>query len=99
MSHFQFEYTSPRLEGEVIVPGDKSISHRSIIFGSISHGITKISNFLDGEDCHRTIDAFREMGVQIEKEGSSVLVHGNGLEGLKSLLEHSILVIQGPRPD
>ncbi|GAA0327986.1 3-phosphoshikimate 1-carboxyvinyltransferase [Oceanobacillus oncorhynchi subsp. incaldanensis] len=83
MSHVQFEYTSPRLEGEVIVPGDKSISHRSIIFGSISHGITKISNFLDGEDCHRTIDAFREMGVQIEKEGSSVLVHGNGLEGLK----------------
>ncbi|GEN85361.1 3-phosphoshikimate 1-carboxyvinyltransferase [Oceanobacillus sojae] len=83
MSHVQFECTSPRLEGEVIVPGDKSISHRSIIFGSISHGITKVTNFLDGEDCLRTIDAFREMGVQIEKEGNSVLVHGNGLEGLK----------------
>ncbi|WP_152654611.1 3-phosphoshikimate 1-carboxyvinyltransferase [Oceanobacillus sp. CFH 90083] len=83
MSHVQFEYTSPKLEGDVIVPGDKSISHRSIIFGSISHGITKITNFLDGEDCLRTIHAFRAMGVQIEKDGNTVLVHGNGLEGLK----------------
>ncbi|WP_080874376.1 3-phosphoshikimate 1-carboxyvinyltransferase [Oceanobacillus timonensis] len=83
MSHVQFEYTSPRLEGEVMVPGDKSISHRSIIFGSISHGTTKVTNFLDGEDCLRTIAAFRKMGVRIEKEGSTVLVHGNGLEGLK----------------
>ncbi|MFD1413854.1 3-phosphoshikimate 1-carboxyvinyltransferase [Oceanobacillus jeddahense] len=83
MTHVQFEYTSHRLEGEVVVPGDKSISHRSIIFGSISHGITKVTNFLDGEDCLRTIDAFREMGVQIEKEESSVLVYGNGLEELK----------------
>lgn len=83
MSHVQFAYTSPKLEGEVIVPGDKSISHRAIIFGSISHGMTKVTNFLDGEDCLRTIDAFREMGVQIDKQGNSVLVHGNGLEGLK----------------
>ncbi|MFD1065241.1 3-phosphoshikimate 1-carboxyvinyltransferase [Oceanobacillus locisalsi] len=83
MSYVQFEYTSPRLEGEVKVPGDKSISHRSIIFGSISHGITKVLNFLDGEDCLRTIDAFREMGVQIDIEGNTVHVHGNGLEGLK----------------
>ncbi|GIO22629.1 3-phosphoshikimate 1-carboxyvinyltransferase [Oceanobacillus sp. J11TS1] len=83
MSNVILEYTSPKLEGEVVVPGDKSISHRSIIFGSISHGLTKVSNFLDGEDCLRTIDAFRDMGVQIEKRGNTVLVDGKGLEGLK----------------
>lgn len=83
MANVQLEYPSPRLEGEVLVPGDKSISHRSIIFGSVSNGLTKVTNFLDGEDCLRTINAFCEMGVKIEKEGNTVLVHGNGIEGLK----------------
>ena len=70
------------LKGEVTIPGDKSISHRSIMLGSIALGTTEITDFLDGADCLSTIDCFRKMGVEIERKPSSILVHGKGLRGL-----------------
>ncbi|MBE5971357.1 MAG: 3-phosphoshikimate 1-carboxyvinyltransferase [Lachnoclostridium sp.] len=73
-----------RLRGEVTVPGDKSISHRSVMFGSIAKGTTEIHNFLEGADCLSTISCFRNMGIEIEQKHGIVTVHGNGLHGLKA---------------
>lgn len=70
------------LHGELNIPGDKSISHRAVMFGSLAKGTTHISNFLSGADCLATIDCFRKMGVAIEQDGTNVTVHGNGLHGL-----------------
>lgn len=72
-----------KLEGTITVPGDKSISHRAVMFGSIAEGITKIKGFLKGADCLSTIDCFRKMGVDIEETEEEIIVHGNGLHGLK----------------
>ena len=71
------------LKGEITVPGDKSISHRSVILGSIAEGRTEISGFLEGEDNLSTIAAFSLMGVNIERDGSRVTVEGRGLDGLQ----------------
>ena len=71
-----------QLHGELTIPGDKSISHRSVMFGSIAKGITEIQGFLPGADCISTINCFRKMGITIEQDHSSVIVHGNGLHGL-----------------
>ncbi len=71
------------LKGSFELIGDKSISHRAIMFSSISKGHNKISNFLMGEDCLSTIDCFRKMGVDIKVEDKDVIVRGNGLYGLK----------------
>jgi 3-phosphoshikimate 1-carboxyvinyltransferase len=74
-----------KLAGRVRVPGDKSISHRSIMLGSLAEGITEISGFLEGEDSLATLVAFRAMGVAIEgPDGGRVRVHGVGLRGLKA---------------
>lgn len=70
------------LKGEIIIPGDKSVSHRGVMFGSIAKGVTEIHNFLQGADCLSTIECFRKMGVQIENSSNKVVVHGNGLRGL-----------------
>ncbi|ESU30364.1 hypothetical protein G3A_22500 [Bacillus sp. 17376] len=70
------------LEGQVKVPGDKSISHRAVMFGSIANGITRIENFLPGEDCLSTISCFRKLGVNIVRNGSDVTVIGKGVDGL-----------------
>lgn len=70
------------LKGEITVPGDKSISHRSVMFGSLSKGKTFITGFLDGADCRSTIAAFQKMGIAIEKDQNHVIVYGKGLEGL-----------------
>ena len=72
------------LSGEVTVPGDKSISHRSIMLGSIAKGNTEVEGFLQGADCLSSIACFRKMGVEIENNGDKVLVHGRGLRGLKA---------------
>ncbi|WP_010095903.1 3-phosphoshikimate 1-carboxyvinyltransferase [Ornithinibacillus scapharcae] len=72
-----------QIKGSVEVPGDKSISHRAIMLGSISHGTTKIDNFLEGEDCLRTVNAFRLMGVPITMSGSQVWIEGKGIQALK----------------
>lgn len=72
------------LKGTVSVPGDKSISHRCIMFGSIAEGTTEIHNFLPGADCLATIRCFRALGIDIRQEGSTVTVHGKGLHGLSA---------------
>ncbi|GKX31073.1 3-phosphoshikimate 1-carboxyvinyltransferase [Vallitalea longa] len=71
------------IKGNVCVPGDKSISHRAIMLGALSKGITNIKGFLMGEDCLSTISCFREMGITIDIDDSLVTVHGKGLHGLK----------------
>lgn len=70
------------VRGEVTVPGDKSISHRSVMFGSLAKGTTEIHNFLEGADCLSTISCFSGMGIQIENSNGIVTVHGKGLHGL-----------------
>ncbi len=72
------------LHGELAVPGDKSISHRSIMLGALAKGTTRVENFLQGADCLSTIDCFRAMGISIENHADQnhVLIHGRGLHGL-----------------
>ena len=71
--------------GQIRVPGDKSISHRSIMLGSLAEGVTEVQGFLEGEDALATIQAFRDMGVVIEGPSKGrVTVHGVGLHGLKA---------------
>ena len=73
------------IKGKVVVPGDKSISHRAIILGSIANGVTSISGFLEGEDSLATLQAFRDMGVVIKRPAKGcVEVHGVGLNGLQA---------------
>ncbi|MDA9031436.1 3-phosphoshikimate 1-carboxyvinyltransferase [Candidatus Pseudothioglobus singularis] len=74
---------SKSLSGSIRVPGDKSISHRSIMLGSIATGTTRVSGFLQGEDSLATLNAFKEMGVSIERDGSNVTIQGVGMHGLK----------------
>lgn len=75
-----------KLQGRIRVPGDKSISHRSIMLGSLAEGVTQVSGFLQGEDCLCTLQAFRQMGVQIEGPSldGKVTIHGVGLHGLQA---------------
>ncbi|BAM47380.1 3-phosphoshikimate 1-carboxyvinyltransferase [Amphibacillus xylanus] len=75
------------LTGNLSVPGDKSISHRAIIFGSLARGKTKISNFLNGEDCLMTIKAFQSMGVKIDHKDDNVVIDSEGVTGFKEPLE------------
>ena len=82
MSSFLTSKCRP-LKGSIKVPGDKSISHRSIMLGSIATGITNVSGFLQGEDSLATLNSFKEMGVQIEREGSNVIINGVGMHGLR----------------
>lgn len=74
------------MEGEIRVQGDKSISHRAVIIGSLAEGVTRITNFLPSDDCIRTMKAFEAMGVTIEAGGSSLTgsltIWGKGLHGL-----------------
>ena len=72
------------LSGEVTIPGDKSISHRAVMFGSLADGLTEVTNFLQGADCLSTIEAFRKMGIEIENAPEKILIHGRGLHGLTS---------------
>ena len=72
------------LKGKFKVPGDKSISHRSIMFGSLAKGTTRVYDILRGEDVLSTMAVFRELGVTIEDKGSEVVVHGVGFDGLRA---------------
>ncbi len=72
------------LKGEIAVPGDKSISHRAVMFGALADGTTRITHFLKGADCLSTISCFRKMGILIEEKDDEVLVHGKGLYGLQA---------------
>ena len=82
MSNFVTSNSGP-LSGSIKVPGDKSISHRSIMLGSIAEGVTRVSGFLEGDDSLATLNAFKEMGVTIQREGSNVTIQGVGMNGLK----------------
>lgn len=72
------------LRGELSVPGDKSISHRAIMLGALSEGLTEVTNFLEGADCLSTISCFQKMGISIENNEGSVLISGKGLHGLSA---------------
>ncbi|MBS0591763.1 MAG: 3-phosphoshikimate 1-carboxyvinyltransferase, partial [Proteobacteria bacterium] len=73
------------LRGDVRVPGDKSISHRAIMFASMADGVSKIGGFLEGEDTRATARAFAQMGVRIDTPSASErIVHGVGIDGLKA---------------
>jgi len=74
---------SDALTGEVNIPGDKSISHRAVIFGSLAEGVSVFSNFLMGEDCLATLEALSDMGVKSSINGNKITIHGVGLHGLK----------------
>lgn len=82
-----FTKTTKPLHGELTVPGDKSISHRSVMFGAISEGITEVTHFLKSADCLSTISCFRKMGITIEEEAQTLLIHGKGLHGLSAPTE------------
>ncbi|MFP3122938.1 3-phosphoshikimate 1-carboxyvinyltransferase [Ectobacillus funiculus] len=71
------------LRGTLQVPGDKSISHRAVMFGAIAKGKTTINGFLPGEDCLSTISCFQKLGVTVEQNGDYVEVYGNGIDGLQ----------------
>lgn len=83
MTHITIHPNQP-LVGQCRVPGDKSISHRAVIFGSIAEGESRIRNFLDGGDCRSTVDVMRALGVRIDEESpTELIVHGRGLDGLQ----------------
>lgn len=75
------------LKGTIKIPGDKSISHRAVMFGSIAKGDTEITGFLKGDDCMSTIGCFKKLGIDIEVGEDKVTVHGKGLKGLKAPVE------------
>ena len=70
------------LRGELEIPGDKSISHRAIMFGSLAKGTTEVTHFLQGADCLSTISCFQKLGIEIENNTDKILIHGKGLHGL-----------------
>lgn len=74
------DYNKPSLRGTIQVPGDKSISHRSVMFGAIAQGTTTVEGFLLGEDCLSTIDCFRKLGVQIDVDGTNVKIESAGMD-------------------
>nr|WP_211258660.1 3-phosphoshikimate 1-carboxyvinyltransferase [Viridibacillus arvi] len=79
MKSKSLDYNKPTLRGKITVPGDKSVSHRSIMFGGIAKGRTTVSGFLLGDDCLNTIACFRKLGVQIELDGTNVVIESNGM--------------------
>jgi len=82
MSEITLQPVAEPILGEIEVPGDKSISHRAVILGALARGITKLTYFLDGEDCMRIIKAFQQLGVSIEQHNTSLLIHSNGRSSL-----------------
>ena len=78
---------SKAIKKTITIPGDKSISHRSVMLGSLANGTTHVHGFLTGEDCLSTIACFKKMGIEIELDGTDVTVHGKGLNGLKAPTE------------
>ena len=76
-----------KLHGKLTIPGDKSISHRAVMFGALAQGTTRITHFLEGADCLSTISCFQAMGIHIQKNKEEVLVEGKGLHGLQAPLD------------
>lgn len=70
-------------KGEIQIPGDKSISHRSIMFGALADGLTEVTHFLQGADCLSTISCFQKLGIAIDNTPERIVIHGKGLHGLR----------------
>lgn len=88
---FTIQPQQHRFEGTFTVPGDKSVSHRSIMFGAIAEGTTHVTGFLEGEDALATLQAFRDMGVSIEgPKNGEVTIHGVGMHGLRSTCKRAV---------
>lgn len=77
-------YPANKLRGSLTIPGDKSISHRAVMLGSLAEGVTRVHGFLKGADCLSTIACFRQMGIQIEEKGNVLYIYGKGLKGLSA---------------
>lgn len=71
------------LKGEIHIPGDKSISHRSVMFGALANGMTEVTHFLQGADCLSTISCFQKLGIEIENTKDCIRIYGKGLHGLR----------------
>tara|TARA_B100000029_G_scaffold233159_1_gene230486 strand:- start:177 stop:470 length:294 start_codon:yes stop_codon:yes gene_type:complete len=82
------------INGDIKIPADKSISHRSIIIPSIAKGISEVNNLLMSDDVLHTLEAFKSLGVRIINENNKVIIHGNGLNSLSKSKKISILEIQ-----
>ncbi|MEK3765230.1 3-phosphoshikimate 1-carboxyvinyltransferase [Solibacillus sp. FSL K6-4121] len=80
MSSKTLQYEQVALQGNIRVPGDKSISHRAVMFGSIAKGRTTVTGFLLGEDCLSTIDCFKKLGVEFEVDGTNVTIDSPGID-------------------
>lgn len=87
MEATKLHYKKPSLQGTITVPGDKSVSHRSVMFGAIAEGTTTVEGFLLGEDCLSTIDCFRKLGVQIDVDGTNVTITSNGIDAWQEPIE------------
>ena len=88
-----------QLRGEVSVPGDKSISHRSIMLGSLADGITEVHGFLNGADCISSMNCFREMGVTIDTMGIPLSFTEKGFMVCRLRKKHSMLATAEQLPD
>ena len=88
------------LRGEVKIPGDKSISHRAVMFGALADGTTRVTNFLQGADCLSTISCFRKLGIDIENTQEEIRIHGKGLHVVFNVLVtmSRFWAVQGIRP-
>ena len=88
------------LRGEVKIPGDKSISHRAVMFGALADGTTRVTNFLQGADCLSTISCFRKLGIDIENTQEEIRIHGKAaFTGLLLRLRFWIPVTVEPQHD
>lgn len=72
-----------RLSGAVVLPGDKSISHRYAMLASLAEGVSKITNYSTGADCHSTLGCVRALGIDVEEQGTTITIHGRGMHGWK----------------
>ena len=87
------------LRGEVKIPGDKSISHRAVMFGALADGTTRVTNFLQGADCLSTISCFRKLGIDIENTQEESGFMGKAFTGLLLRLRYWIPVTVEPQHD
>src|SRR5262249_6281334 len=72
------------ISGSITLPGDKSISHRYAMIGAIAEGATRIRNYSTGADCHSTLGCVRALGIDVQEDGTEVVIHGRGLDGLRA---------------
>jgi 3-phosphoshikimate 1-carboxyvinyltransferase len=83
MGTYKLQTNISSLQGDILVPGDKSISHRSVMFGAVAEGVTTVTGFLMGDDCLSTVSCFRQLGIEIEQEENKLTIHGKGWDGLE----------------